>query len=153
MSAADRPYGTARVSAPRRRIADEVASMRGAFAVEDLVTALADAGRAVGLATVYRALSAMERAGSVARVGERGGAALFARCATGGHHHHLVCTDCGHVAHTACPLDEPVLRAASDAGFMITGHEIVLYGVCAACRGRGAKGPALATGGGAAGGP
>jgi Fur family ferric uptake transcriptional regulator len=116
--------------------------MCGAFAVEDLVRALDSAGESIGLATVYRAVAAMESSGFLTRVGEREGATLYVRCTALGHHHHLVCTGCGQVAHTACPLDDSVLKSVGDVGFEITGHEIVLYGRCEACRTTRATDPA-----------
>ena len=51
-------------------------------------------GEGVGLSTVYRALQALAGADEfdVLRAGD--GAALYRRCSSG-HHHHLVCRDCG----------------------------------------------------------
>jgi len=46
---------------------------------------------------------------------------------------HLVCTECGRVAHSTCELGETTAAAATAAGFSITGHDLTLWGVCAEC--------------------
>ena len=127
------PYGTARTSPQREVIVRTVNAMRRAFTAEELVQALAETSSAPGIATVYRALAALEESGYVVRVGEREGAAMYARCDTDGHHHHLVCISCGRVSPASCPIDELVTAAAAEDGFIITSHEITLYGICSSC--------------------
>lgn len=133
-------YGTARTSAQRRLIAEVVGALPGAFTAEELYHAVAARAPGIGLATVYRALAAMQSAGSVSPVGTRSGSVLLARCGRHDHHHHLVCTSCAGVVSVDCPLSEAALGAAEKAGHLVTSHEITLYGLCAKCR---------ATGGGA----
>lgn len=127
-------FGGVRLSAQRALIAEVVASMPGAFTAEELHDAVARTAPGIGLATIYRALAAMDAAGSVATVGERGGSALIARCGRHDHHHHLVCTACGSVVGVDCPLGAQTLASAESAGHLVTRHEITLYGLCAACR-------------------
>ncbi len=127
-------YGRARVSAQRAAIAEIVPLMRGAFTAEDLHRAVAAHTPGIGLATIYRAIAAMQEAGTLASVGERDGSALLAACARNDHHHHLVCTGCGRVVGIECPIDEATLRAAEREGHLVTSHQIVLYGLCSRCR-------------------
>lgn len=134
------PYGSGRVSRQRHRIAEVVSGLGLAFTVEDLARELRERGVSSGLSTVYRAVATMDRSGYIERVGSRQGSALYVRCARHGHHHHLVCTACGSVAHAECPLDESALRGVSDTGFTITAHEVVLYGLCDGCAPRRAAG-------------
>lgn len=127
-------YGTARTSAQRRLIAEVAGALPGAFTAEELYRAVAERAPGIGLATVYRALSAMQAAGSVSPVGTRHGSVLLAVCGRHDHHHHLVCTSCARVVGVDCPLSEAALRAAAKAGHVVTSHEITLYGLCASCR-------------------
>ncbi|MCK8115721.1 Fur family transcriptional regulator [Anaerosoma tenue] len=127
-------YGTARVSAQRAVIARVVREMRTAFTAEELHLAVADASPGIGLATVYRAISAMQEAGAVVTVGDRDGSALLALCVRNDHHHHLVCTRCGRVLGVECPLGDAVSSAATREGHLVTSHEVVLYGLCVDCR-------------------
>jgi Fur family transcriptional regulator, ferric uptake regulator len=132
-------YGSARVSAQRLTIARAAdAELGRAFSVEDLADRVRRKAPGIGLATVYRAVAAMEAAGFVEPLGPRDGAMLYARCRHGGHHHHMLCTGCGAVADVACPVSADV--SARPAGFEVTGHRLVLYGTCASCCERAAGG-------------
>jgi len=127
-------YSHARMSGQRSAIAEAVLSLGCAFTAEELHQTLTDRDHRIGLATVYRALSAMQAAGTLATVGQRDGSALLARCARNDHHHHLVCTMCGRVVAVDCPLGASALDAAKRDEHLVTRHEITLYGLCATCR-------------------
>lgn len=126
-------YGGRRVSAQREALARAVDALPGAFTVEDLADAAGDGGARPALATAYRAVRAMTDAGFLETVGERDGRALYARCGVDGHHHHLVCTSCGAVARAACPVGNASLHEAARAGFVVTRHEVAIYGLCGEC--------------------
>ncbi len=114
--------------------------MPGAFTVDALAGAVRDRRPGTGVATVYRAVAAMVESGWLERVGERDGTALFTRCGAGErHHHHLVCTRCGATIATECPLDSGLQAVAARDGFIVTGHEVRLYGLCPSCCGRDAS--------------
>jgi Fur family transcriptional regulator, ferric uptake regulator len=128
------PYGDGRSSDARALIARTAESFGSAFTVDDLASAVRRLRPSTGVATVYRAVAAMEASGFLERVGERAGTALFARCrAGGGHHHHVVCTGCGVTVATECPIGDAVTGAAAEAGFTVTGHEVRIYGLCRDC--------------------
>lgn len=130
-------YGAGRLTAQRRAIASTVERMLGAFTVEDLVEVVRrEHPQAGATATVYRAVAAMESARFLQRVGLREGSTLYARCGAESHHHHIVCDGCGRVAHTACPLDHEVADSAAE-GFVITRHEVTMYGLCPSCLAKG----------------
>lgn len=129
-------YGCGRISAQRAVIATAAEEMRGAFTAEDLHRAVVAMEPGIGLATVYRAIAAMQSAGTLVPVGDREGSALLAVCVRHDHHHHLVCTECGAVVGVDCPIDEATVRAAAHGGHLVTSHQIILYGLCSQCRAR-----------------
>lgn len=129
----ERAYGSARRSPQRDLIAHSVEALPGAFSVEELLAHVRAIAPGVGAATVYRAVACMVERGHLEPVGERAGSSLYVRCAEPGHHHHLVCTGCGSVTDTPCPLDDAAIAAASERGFVITHHEVSVYGLCARC--------------------
>jgi Fur family transcriptional regulator, ferric uptake regulator len=141
VNAADRspsPYGSGRVTPQRRLIAETASRMPGAFSIDELAAAVKTDDDATGVATVYRAVSALLTSGWLERVGERDGSALFARCHAGAaHHHHVVCDGCGRVEATPCPVVAESRATESSAsgagGFVITRHEVTLYGLCPDC--------------------
>lgn len=120
---------TSRMTRQRRAAVQAVERMCGAFTVDEL----ADTVRGIDAAsasssTVYRAVAAMEQAGHIERVGTREGAALYARCEEKDHHHHIVCESCGRVEPAECPLP-----AVGTRGFVVTRHEVTMYGICPTC--------------------
>jgi Fe2+ or Zn2+ uptake regulation protein len=122
---------------PQRRLVAEVAgAWPGAFTVEELSATVRAQDRAASVATVYRAVAALAENGWLERVGERSGSSLFTRCAAGDHHHHhVVCDGCGRVEAAECPVVSAV-SAGGASGFVITRHEVTLYGLCPECSGR-----------------
>lgn len=128
-----RAYVDGRMTPQRREIALAASAMQGAFSASELAQSVRAGSLGVGLATVYRAVTALEASGWIARAGDRDGAALYVCCSHEGHHHHLVCTGCGRVEHAACPVEPVLADVAKDTGFRVTGHDVRLYGVCRDC--------------------
>jgi Fur family transcriptional regulator, ferric uptake regulator len=124
-------FGEGRVSAQRVTIARVTRDADGAFSADDLFAAVRRESPGVGMATVYRAVAAMEAAGFIEAVGARGNATLYLHCPHEGHHHHVVCTGCGAVAAAECSV---VDSAVGTDGFIITGHDLTLYGLCPRCQ-------------------
>lgn len=132
------------------RLADhEVRYTRGRRAVVDALVA-ADGPRSaaelgpeiptVPLSTLYRTLSVLEEAGVVIPHLSTKGVARYelAEWLTG-HHHHLVCSECGHVEDVTVPepiesqVDALVRVIAADAAFEPAGHALEIEGLCARC--------------------
>jgi Fur family ferric uptake transcriptional regulator len=128
-----RAFGSRRMTSQRTTIVEAADEIGTAFTVDDLTVAARGRDACIGVATVYRAVSALEESGWLERVGERAGSALYARCATGGHHHHLICTACGRMEPAECPLVGIADRAETPSGFLVTSHEVTLYGLCPDC--------------------
>lgn len=127
-------FGGGRLTSQRSAIAHAARSLNGAFTVEDLSRSVRERLPSAGAtATVYRAVAAMEASGFIERVGTRDGAQLFARCSADEHHHHVVCLGCGRIGHTDCPLETAAPAPARSDGFVVTRHEVTLYGYCGTC--------------------
>jgi Fur family ferric uptake transcriptional regulator len=91
-------------------------------------------GEGIGLATVYRTLSALVDEGIVDALSHRPGELCYRLCGEE-HHHHLVCTSCHRVVELAdCDLDQWLDRVTSDHGFVAVDHRLEVAGVCAECR-------------------
>lgn len=128
-------YGSGRMTSARREIARVVASMRGAFTIENLAERMRIESPATGsVATLYRSVASMEASGYLERVGERDGSALYARCDSCDHHHHIICDGCGRTAKASCPVGPEFSAGAAAIGFTITRHEMTLYGLCESCQ-------------------
>jgi Fur family ferric uptake transcriptional regulator len=87
----------------------------------------------IGLATVYRTLSALEGEGLVEVITQDGAEAAYRLCSPG-HHHHLVCGGCGAVIEILkCDLSSLEQTLARRYRFRIEEHAITFRGRCAAC--------------------
>lgn len=98
---------------------------------------LRNVGDKVGLATVYRALQAMVEAGELDMVRTPDGEAAYRAC-TPGHHHHVVCRNCAYTVEIeAEAVEQWANTVATKYGFTDAGHEIEIFGLCAACSAQG----------------
>ncbi|WP_110242003.1 Fur family transcriptional regulator [Nocardioides gilvus] len=110
-----------------------VADFRSAQEIHDLI---AGHGEKVGLATVYRTLAALADAGVVDVLRTEEGEAVYRRCATTRHHHHLVCRTCGATEEIEGPAVEDWAGAIGRTfGYADISHELELFGTCPKCAG------------------
>ena len=87
----------------------------------------------VGLATVYRALQTMAESGEVDVLRTPEGESAYRACSSG-HHHHLVCRQCGYsIEISAHEVEEWAASVARSNGFTDAGHELEIFGLCASC--------------------
>ncbi|MGI5838687.1 MAG: Fur family transcriptional regulator [bacterium] len=95
-------------------------------------------GSRIGLATVYRALEAFEKAGIVAKLSHDAASARYELLPGKAiNHHHLICLHCGKVIEIDDDLTEG-FKAAIDEnhGFHVEGKPMEVFGLCAECSGR-----------------
>lgn len=124
-----------RITTPRRRLLSAVAGLGDQFTAEELAAAAPGVGRA----TVFRTLRLMLDLGVVCQVVLDDGA-LHYRLTSGGHHHHISCSDCGAVIDFAtCDIDDLLGELSRRTGYAIETHRLEIYGRCAACRDRADK--------------
>lgn len=89
-------------------------------------------GDSVGLTTVYRTLQSLADAGAVDVVRTVDGEAVYRRCNSGSHHHHLVCRKCGKTVEVEGPAVESWAdRIAVEHGFTDVAHTLEIFGTCA----------------------
>jgi Fur family ferric uptake transcriptional regulator len=84
----------------------------------------------LGVATVFRTLKKMVEEGSATTVCLPGDSPRYER-ADLEHHHHFKCSDCECVFEiNGCPGH---LEQLLPKGFLLTNHEITLFGRCSGC--------------------
>ena len=90
--------------------------------------------RAVGLASVYRALELLTQLKLVHRVTVDGTACYEPADPSGEHHHHAICDRCGRMSPFADEELERLVHAVGERlGYAVDAHEIVLRGACPEC--------------------
>jgi Fur family ferric uptake transcriptional regulator len=92
-------------------------------------------GDSVGLTTVYRTLQSLADVGAVDVVRTDDGEAVYRRCSSGNHHHHLVCRNCGTTVEVEGPavFETWANRVAAEHGFTDVAHTLEIFGTCADC--------------------
>lgn len=110
---------------------DQVDEFRSAQELHDM---LKHRGDSVGLTTVYRTLQSLADAGEVDVLRTSEGEAVYRRCSSGDHHHHLVCRMCGKAVEVEGPAVEKWAETiAEQHGFVNVAHTVEIFGTCAEC--------------------
>jgi Fur family ferric uptake transcriptional regulator len=86
------------------------------------------------LVTVYRTLERFVGA-SLLRAVHLDDAVRRFELAERGHHHHLVCTNCGEMSDLdTCVLEPLEARVLEEHGFRVSRHALEFFGTCQRCR-------------------
>lgn len=125
-----------RYTSGRRSIIDALAQVEGPESAAELRERME-----VPLSSLYRSLTVLDEAGVLERHHDVDGLARYELAEwLGGHHHHLICIDCGNVedvhldADSEGALDDLAARVGERAGYRVTGHNLEVEGVCPSCR-------------------
>jgi Fur family ferric uptake transcriptional regulator len=124
-----------RVTAQRLAILDALAGLGGHSTVRQIHQAALRRHPDLHLATVYRTLDALRRAGLVDAFASSAGSHRFAPRDPKHPHAHLLCRACQQV--NELPLDSLIpmaKRIQRHAGFQVDLRHLTLIGTCAGCR-------------------
>jgi Fur family ferric uptake transcriptional regulator len=119
----------------RKAVVELLAKQDCALSAQQIEDRLHSRDRAVGRASVYRALEQLERLRLVQRVDIGTGTASYEPLRpTGEHHHHLVCDSCGTLVPFEDPrLEQAINRVSRNASFKVSDHDVTLRGLCRSC--------------------
>ena len=123
-----------RRTAPRRALAELVASSSSHFTADGLLRESRRRRLGVTRATVFRSLDVLSDLGLVERLDLPSGEHAFVACEPE-HHHHVICSSCG----SSMPVEDPGIERLAEAigratGYEVEGHRLELFGRCPACR-------------------
>jgi Fur family ferric uptake transcriptional regulator len=97
--------------------------------------------RTIPLSSLYRSLAILEEAGLLALHHGQGKVALYELAEwLSGHHHHLVCLECGAMGdfELDAKAEEQLLGLVANAGrkggYQVRGHSLEVEGLCRSCR-------------------
>lgn len=118
----------------RTAVRDALETADAFVSAQQLHEQLRSAGSAVGVATVYRALSDLAADGDADSMQSSDGENLYRACRSTAHHHHLVCTSCGTTVEIAAdPVEMWATNVAAEHGFTQPRHLVDVFGLCPAC--------------------
>ncbi len=121
----------------RSLITDFLKKESGHITAELIAVKLKESGTPVGLTTVYRALSSLEKSGQVRKFIADGCACYQyidtdAKCCS--EHLHFKCDSCGKLFHVDCDILKDISsHVKSDHNFTLNSSKTVFYGTCGAC--------------------
>ncbi|HAA94643.1 MAG: transcriptional repressor [SAR202 cluster bacterium] len=118
-----------RSTMPRRAVAQAIANQDKHFTAEDLREQLPSLGRA----TIFRSLKLLVETGVLCRVLLEDGD-LHYQLSHQGHHHHLLCVECGASQDLlGCDIEAVLKQTSASHGFELSGHWLEVYGRCRSC--------------------
>ncbi|MEW2517078.1 Fur family transcriptional regulator [Actinacidiphila alni] len=139
MNVAGQP-GRSRSTRQRTAVEAALAQTEEFRSAQELHDILKLRGDSVGLTTVYRTLQSMAAAGELDVLRADDGESVYRRCSKG-HHHHVVCRDCGRTVEVDGPAVEKwTASVAAEHGFVDISHSIEIFGICATCATTSARG-------------
>lgn len=114
----------------RKAIRDALEDAGHPLSPKELLSLARDQVSGLGIATVYRNISALQEEGWIVPV-ELPGEPPRYEVAGKAHHHHFHCRECDKVYEIeGCPGN---LQSVTPVGFQLETHEVVLYGLCEIC--------------------
>ena len=118
---------------PRRIITHVLLAATGHLSAPEIVDAVAELDASIGRMSVYRTLDLFTRLGVIRPAFQEGSIARYV-IMVDGHHHHIICQECGKVIHfDQCPLDELTNFLEKTYNCEISGHLLEFFGRCEAC--------------------
>jgi Fur family ferric uptake transcriptional regulator len=125
------PLRATRQRAAVSALLDRLEDFRSA---QEIHEELRRSGEGIGLTTVYRTLQALADGGEVDVLRTASGEAVYRRCASNEHHHHLVCRRCGTAVEIEGPAVETWAQKVADThGFTELSHTVEIFGLCRSC--------------------
>ena len=125
-----------RSTSPRKAVTQAIAAKQGHFTAEQLHQQLPDVGRA----TIYRSLKLLVDSGALCRVLLEDGN-LHYQLSHQGHHHHLLCVECGSSQDLlGCDIEDLLRQVSAAHRFQLSGHWLEVYGRCYDCLPKAATG-------------
>ena len=123
-----------RSTEPRRGVARLIAARSGHFTARELVRDASVLRTGIGRATIFRTLELFADLGLVERLDLPSGEHAYVACEPA-HHHHVVCSRCGHSTEVAdIGMSEVASEVARRTGYRIDRHRLELFGLCPDCR-------------------
>lgn len=123
-----------RLTPQRMMVLSAIENSEGHISAEEIYAQIKTKYPEVDISTVYRTLELLKKLGLVIET-DMGEGVVRYHASEKGHHHHLVCRDCGAIID----LDESLLGALrntllAEYGFSADLKHLAILGRCAACR-------------------
>ncbi|HRE47277.1 MAG TPA: Fur family transcriptional regulator [Aggregatilineales bacterium] len=123
-----------KMTIPRLTILEILEASEGDITAAELLTRVTERDPSIGRASVFRTLDLMIKLGIIWTT-VQGGSTVHYMLMPSGHHHHIICTNCGvRIEFEDCGLMSLIENLEMRYGCRIDGHLLELYGRCERCR-------------------
>lgn len=117
----------------QRRILNFLQTLNREISAQDIYVELRNQNQGMSLATVYRALEALKREGSLQVRMLPNGESLYSSIQQ--DKHHLTCLECGKsISLDRCPVQELETQLHRSYKFKIFYHTLEFFGLCNQCQ-------------------
>lgn len=121
-----------KLTANQRRILEFLLSSTEELSAQSLHQALRQQKQRVGLATIYRALKALQSMGKVQARPLANGEYIYSIASA--HRHHFTCVNCGNsLPLQECPVHELEQQLTQTQQFQVFYHTLEFFGLCRNC--------------------
>lgn len=114
-----------------------IANSGNHLSIDEIFKFVRDLNPDIGIATVYRTVTLLEKVGVVMKLDLDDGFSRYelARHNEDHRHHHLICSKCGNVSE----VEEDLLDSLEEQillknNFLVKDHRVKFYGLCSKCR-------------------
>ena len=137
MTTSTSPTTPRRSTTQGEAVKNTLIAQEGFRSAQDVYAALRAAGHEIGLSTVYRHLQSFTEAGTADAIHNPDGETTYRYCgdqATGHHHHHLVCRQCGRAEEVeGRAVERWAEEMAKKFGYTDIDHTVEVFGICRDC--------------------
>ena len=137
VTGAGRPTGRQRNTRQAAAVESVMREADGFRTAQELFAELRSRGDGIGLTTVYRHLNLLAELGTADVVHRADGETQYRLCGAptdatdAGHHHHVVCRECGRSVEVSGPeVENWAERVAVAAGYTEVTHTLEVFGLC-----------------------
>lgn len=124
-----------RCTGQRDTILEEFISQKEHITPEALYLKIRKKNPRIGFSTVYRTLKIFTQCQLARVIKTDNGSALFESSFGHPHHDHLICDQCGRlIEFLNNELEKIQEQVAEEMDFVMTGHRLIIHGICSKCR-------------------
>ncbi len=122
-----------RVTPQRAIIFEAIEKLEGHITAEDIYQKVQKVNPYISLATVYRTLELLQELQLINQT-NLGRSQTYFALKDHGAHHHLVCTECGHIEEFPDELFDSIRNKLKALyGFQVHANHMSIFGICQEC--------------------
>lgn len=120
-----------RMTRKRQKIYDVIKGSKNPISAEDILNILGDEN--INLSTIYRSVEYFIN-GDLLLTFHFNNKTYYILNNEDNHYHYFICTNCLRMEKVDCNLSDVINELKHNKGFLVTNHEMTIYGLCNKCQ-------------------